>query len=142
MRLIIKNGHVLDPGNIDKVTDIVIEDGVFSVIETNLPDAHAKETGDVRILDAKGCFVVPGLIDMHVHLREPGQEYKETIETGLRAAAAGGFTAVCCMPNTRPVNDNRQVTEYILRTAEKCHSAKVYPVAAISIGLEGKEISE
>jgi dihydroorotase len=79
---------------------------------------------------------------MHVHLREPGQEYKETIESGLRAAVAGGFTAVCCMPNTLPVNDNRQITEFIVKTAEKCHSAQVYPVGAISRGLEGKELSE
>ncbi len=142
MRLIIKNGHLLDPGNLDQVADVVIEDGVIKAIETNFSHASDQTFSNARVLDAKGCYVVPGLIDMHVHLREPGQEYKETIETGLKAAAAGGFTAVCCMPNTLPVNDNRQITEYILKAAEKCHSAKVYPVAAISRGLEGKELSE
>ncbi|MBC2716827.1 MAG: dihydroorotase [Desulfobacteraceae bacterium] len=142
MRLIIKGGHVLDPGNIDVVTDIKIDDGIITDLkkfESDLPDNDTQVT---RIIDAGGCFVVPGLIDMHVHLRDPGQEYKESIETGIHAAAAGGFTAVCCMPNTNPVNDNRQVTEYIIKTAGQFHSVKVYPVASISRGLKGLELSE
>ena len=139
MRLIIKNGHVLDPGNLDLITDITIDDGIISGFAG---PSSEKESKDIRVIDADGCFVVPGLIDMHVHLREPGQEYKESIKTGIQAAAAGGFTAVCCMPNTSPVNDNRQVTEYIIETAEQFHSVKVYPVASISRGLQGRELSE
>jgi dihydroorotase len=95
-----------------------------------------------QIIDASGKIVTPGLIDMHVHLREPGQEHKETIATGCRAAVAGGFTAVCCMPNTNPVNDSRQVTELILEKASKANLARVYPVAAISKGLAGKTLCE
>jgi len=142
MRLVIKNGHVIDPGNLDLVTDITIDDGNIANISNESSELPEKESKDVRIIDAGGCFIVPGLIDMHVHLREPGQEYKESIKTGIKAAAAGGFTAICCMPNTCPVNDNRQVTEYIIETAEKYRSVKVYPVAAISRGLEGGELSE
>jgi len=142
MRLIIKGGHVLDPGNIDAVTDIIIDDGVITDLKKFDSDLPDNDTQVTRIVDADGCFVVPGLIDMHVHLREPGQEYKESIETGIQAAAAGGFTAVCCMPNTSPVNDNRQVTEYIIKTAKRLHSVHVYPVASISRGLKGHELSE
>lgn len=142
MRLIIKDGHVVDPGNIDAVTDIIIDDGVITDLNQSAVDFHEKESHDIQIIDAGGCFVVPGLIDMHVHLREPGQEYKESIETGIQAAAAGGITAVCCMPNTNPVNDNRQTTEYIIKTAKKFHSVHVYPVASISRGLKGLELGE
>ncbi len=143
MQLIIKNGHILDPGNIDGTGDIIVDDGVISAVKRNAaPGAQAEKKSDVRVIDATGWVVVPGLIDMHVHLRDPGQEYKESIETGLRAAVAGGFTAVCCMPNTCPVNDNRQITEYIIHTAEKCHLARVYPVGTISRGLAGKELSD
>ncbi|MEZ4566562.1 MAG: hypothetical protein R2860_06200 [Desulfobacterales bacterium] len=99
MRLIIKNGHVLDPGNLDQVADVVIEDGVIKAIETNLSRASDQTFSNARVLDAKGCYVVPGLIDMHVH-GEPGQEYKETIETGLKAAAAAVSlrSAACPIP--------------------------------------------
>jgi len=142
MRLIIKGGHVLDPGNIDAMTDVIIDDGVITDIGTFANDFSGKDFPDLKNIDADGCFVVPGLVDMHVHLRDPGQEYKETIESGIRAAAAGGFTAVCCMPNTHPVNDNRQVTEYIIKTANKLHSVHVYPVASISRGLKGQDLSE
>ena len=142
MRLIIKDGHVIDPGNMDAVIDIIINDGIITDFVKSAGDYPEKESQDIQIIDAGGCFVVPGLIDMHVHLRDPGEEYKESIETGIRAAAAGGFTAVCCMPNTHPVNDNRQVTEYIIKTASQFHSVKVYPVASISRGLNGLELSE
>lgn len=139
MRMIIKKGHVVDPGRMDAVGDILIENGRIRAV--GAVDAETQHPVD-RIIDASGLYVVPGLIDMHVHLRDPGQEYKETIETGGRAAAAGGFTAVCCMPNTRPINDNRQVTEYIIRTAKQLRSVKVYPVAAISRGSNGTELAE
>ncbi len=142
MRLIIKGGHVIDPGNMDAVVDITIADGIITDIANSADDFRQKDCHDIRIIDASDCFVVPGLIDMHVHLRDPGHEYKESIETGIRAAAAGGFTAVCCMPNTHPVNDNRQVTEYIIKTAAQFHSVKVYPVASISRGLKGHDLSE
>jgi len=97
---------------------------------------------ELTIIDASQKLVVPGLIDMHVHLRDPGHEYKETIETGGLAAAFGGFTAICCMPNTDPVNDSRQVTEYILKKAKKADTVRVYPIAAISKGLRGENLCE
>jgi len=154
MRMIIKGGHVVDPGRIDAVADILIENGQIADIKfpgkensaSSLPSsigpcADLEQQVD-RVINAKGLYVVPGLIDMHVHLRDPGQEYKETIETGIQAAAAGGFTAVCCMPNTRPVNDSRQTTEYIINTAKRLQSVKVYPVVAISRDSKGLELSE
>lgn len=140
--MIIKNGHVLDPGRLDLMADISIADGVITEIFPSESGAVASAGEDVLVIDAKGCHVVPGLIDMHVHLRDPGQEYKETIATGVQAAAAGGFTAVCCMPNTKPVNDNRQITEYIVKTAAALQSVAVYPVGAISRGLKGAELSD
>jgi len=139
MQMIIKGGHVIDPGHMDVVTDIFIEDGRISALK----QPKSKPSGDnMSVVDATGFIVVPGLIDMHVHLREPGEEYKETIETGIKAAAAGGFTSICCMPNTNPVNDNRQVTEYIISTAEQFKSVKVHPIAGISRGLKGQELCE
>ncbi len=140
MRILIKGGRVLDPGNLDGRYDILVEGG-------KIADIRSFETSeirdpDARIIDAAGKCVVPGLIDMHVHLREPGQEYKETIETGCMAAAHGGFTAVCAMPNTNPVNDNAQVSRYIVRRAGEAGGARVYPVAAISRGLEGNLLCE
>lgn len=147
MRILIKGGKVVDPGNWDEIADITIEKGkIIDITGTQKgkkPDSKKKEKEDYdRIIDASGKIVTPGLIDMHVHLREPGHEYKETIETGCAAAAHGGFTAVCAMPNTLPVNDNRQITEYILQRAQEVSTVKVYPVAAISKGLKGKNLCE
>ncbi len=136
MIVLIKNGRVIDPGNLDGVMDILIKDGVLSEISDNI------ETSADRIIDASGKIVTPGLIDMHVHLREPGHEYKETIKSGCLAAAHGGFTAICSMPNTNPVNDNRQVTEYIIREADISGAVRVYPIAAISKGLKGESLCE
>lgn len=128
----------MDPSQkLDGLADVLIEDGMV----TACGPAVGSSAG-IREIDAAGLVVTPGLIDMHVHLREPGQEYKETIESGTRAAAAGGFTAVACMPNTTPVNDDPAVTEFILRQAERAGWARVYPVAAVSRRLEGRELTE
>lgn len=140
MRILIRGGRVLDPGNLDGRYDILVEGGKIADIRPS--GATEIRDPDTRIIDAAGKWVVPGLIDMHVHLREPGQEYKETIETGCMAAAHGGFTAVCAMPNTNPVNDNAQVSRYIVRRAGEAGGARVYPVAAISRGLEGNLLCE
>ncbi len=147
MPILIRGGRVVDPGKLDDYLDILVENGRITEIKKSvLPDERSKaaETRKRKdkVIDVAGKIVVPGLIDMHVHLREPGQEYKETIETGCRAAAYGGFTAVCPMPNTDPVNDNRQVTEYILKKAGIAATARVYPVAAISQGLKGEGLCE
>jgi len=140
MRILIKGGKVIDPGRYEGIADILIENGKIVEICPNLEP----RTSDLepRIIDASGKIVVPGLIDMHVHLREPGHEYKETIESGCRAAVHGGFTAICPMPNTDPVNDNAAITAYILKKAQEANTARVYPVAAISKGLEGKGLCE
>lgn len=131
----IKNGRIIDPANrIDRMDDLVVIDGRIAG-----PDQPAP--ADLPEIDAQGLWVVPGLIDMHVHLREPGEEYKEDILSGTRAAAAGGFTGVACMPNTKPVNDSATVTATIM--ARAAHApARVYPVGAISLGSEGKQLCE
>lgn len=140
MLAVIKGGRVIDPGNLDGIMDIFIEDGKIVEIKTDgLADGEHPES---KTIDASGKIVIPGLIDMHVHLREPGYEYKETIETGCRSAVVGGFTAVCCMPNTNPVNDCKAVTEYILTKAREAGTARVYPVAAISKGSQGEDLCE
>ena len=139
MLILIKGGRVVDPGRLDEISDILIKDGKIAEISSNGSTAFGSE---LKEIDAAGKIVVPGLIDMHVHLREPGQEYKETIKTGCAAAARGGFTAVCPMPNTNPVNDNRQVTEYIIDKAAREGKIHVYPVGAISKGLKGSALSE
>jgi dihydroorotase len=140
----IKSGRVIDPGNFDALMDVFIQDGKIDKIvpPDHLDPESRHETSEYQEIDATGKIVTPGLIDMHVHLREPGHEYKETIATGSMAAAHGGFTAVCAMPNTNPVNDNRQVTEYILQQAAKTDSIRVYPVASISKGLQGCDLSD
>ena len=140
MLTVIKGGRVIDPGNLDDILDIVIEDG--NIVEIKQDALAGDDNKEFKIIDASGKIVAPGLIDMHVHLRDPGYEYKETIETGSRAAAFGGFTAICCMPNTNPVNDCRQVTEYIVKKAAKADIVRVYPVAAISKGLKGDRLCE
>ncbi|WP_446008750.1 dihydroorotase [Candidatus Electrothrix sp.] len=133
--LLIKNGRIIDPANsFDDVRDLLIVDGRIADPATNIPS-------DVQEVDASGCWVIPGLIDMHVHLREPGEEYKEDILSGTKAAAAGGFTAVACMPNTKPVNDSRAVTSLILSQATHA-DARVYPVAAISKNSQGSALTE
>lgn len=131
----IKNGRIIDPANrIDRMDDLVVIDGRIAG-----PDQPAP--ADLPEIDAQGLWVVPGLIDMHVHLREPGEEYKEDILSGTRAAVAGGFTGVACMPNTKPVNDSATVTATIM--ARAAHApARVYPVGAISLGSEGKQLCE
>ena len=144
MHTLISGGRLVDPGHFDGIADILIEDGkVVKIVETG-SDSIAEPASNFqhpesRIIDASGKIVAPGLIDMHVHLREPGHEHKETISSGSRSAAWGGFSAVCCMPNTNPVNDNPQVTEYIRRKAEQLNLVKVYPVAAVSIGIAGRQ---
>jgi dihydroorotase len=136
----IQGGRVIDPGHLDTAADILIKDNKIVQIITEGQQEAIEPVS--RIIDASGKIVCPGFIDMHVHLREPGHEHKETIETGSKAAAWGGFTAVCAMPNTDPVNDNCEITEFILSQANRANFAKVFPVGAISIGLEGRQICE
>ena len=140
--LVLRKGRVIDPaGGYDAVADVFIENGVIAEMSANIeigPDRLSR----IEQIDARGKWIVPGLIDMHVHLREPGEEYKETIASGTQAAAAGGFTAVACMPNTHPVNDCAAVTRYILEKAKDEGACRVFPVGAISDGLEGKKIAE
>ncbi len=138
--ILIKNGRVIDPANkIDAVMDIFIDDGKIIEIGNSLATHRSPLT---TIIDASNKIVVPGLIDIHVHLREPGYEYKETIKTGTEAASAGGFTTIACMPNTKPVNDNQSITDFILDKAKKDGIVNVYPVGAITKGLKGEELSE
>ncbi|MEE1224625.1 MAG: dihydroorotase [Clostridia bacterium] len=139
MKILIKGGHVVDPANnIDAVTDILVEDGVIAEIDEN-EDMSAV---GVEVINAEGKYVVPGLVDMHVHLRDPGQEYKEDIETGTRAALAGGVTSVACMPNTSPVIDNEAIISYINNKAKEVGYVHVFPIGAISKGLKGQELAE
>ncbi len=138
MSLLIKGGRVVDPAaGLDGVQDVWIEEGRIHKVGKGLKAPAGTET-----VDAAGKVVCPGFIDMHVHLREPGFEYKETIATGTRAAAAGGFTAVACMANTFPVNDNRAVTDYILARAKVEGVVRVYPIGAVTRNLEGKQLAE
>ncbi len=138
--LLIKNGRVLDPASkTDAVRDILLHGETISEIAA--PGKIASGNG-VEVLDATGLVVAPGFIDMHVHLREPGQENSETIETGTKAAARGGFTAVCCMPNTKPVNDNASITRFIVDRAKAHGHVRVWPIGAASIGSKGESISD
>ena len=136
-RLLIKHGRVVDPGQrLDAGLSVLIVDGKVARLAERIEDK------DAAVLDATGLVVAPGFIDAHVHLREPGFEYKETIASGVAAAVAGGFTAVCCMPNTEPVNDNAAVTEFIRARAAEAGLANVHPVGAVSKGLAGDELAE
>ena len=138
--LLIKNGRVLDPASkTDAVRDILLDGETISEIAA---PGKISRASDAEVFDATGLIVAPGFIDMHVHLREPGQENSETIETGTRAAARGGFTAVCCMPNTRPVNDNASITRFIVDRAKVHGHVRVWPIGAASIGSKGEDISE
>jgi len=136
MPIVIKNGRVLDPSSqTDRVADVLIVDGRIAGVAPNLSSRNAE------VFDAGGMIVAPGFIDIHVHLREPGFEHAETIESGSRAAAAGGFTSICCMPNTKPVNDSAMVTSYIVEQARNRAVVNVFPIGAITKGSAGEELS-
>jgi dihydroorotase len=138
MKLLLKGGRVIDPGiGKDGELDVLVEDGRIAKIDRNIPPdgAEVLELG-------KGWIVAPGLIDIHVHLREPGQEHKETIATGAAAAVAGGFTGIACMPNTDPVNDHAGITQFIIKKATDANLARVYPIGAVSIGSRGEQLAE
>src|SRR5271166_1806642 len=135
-QLLIKNGRVIDPASAtDMLADILVRDGIIAAAGANI-DAPGAE-----IFDAGCAIVAPGFIDMHVHLREPGIEHAETIESGARAAAAGGFTTICCMPNTLPVNDSASVTSYIVQRAREVAKVNVLPIGAITKGSLGEELA-
>lgn len=137
MKLLIKNGHVIDAKTgLNKVLDILIDNGNVVQMENDI------DSTGCEIIDAKGMYVVPGLVDAHCHLRDPGFEYKEDIETGTRSAAKGGFTSIACMPNTKPVLDNEAMIMYVLNKAKSDGLVNVYPIGAVTKGLKGEELSE
>ena len=144
MNLWIKNGHLLDPANHrDEICDLYVIDGKVAGVGSLSSDTDTKEWKEnCRIIDAKGKYVMPGFLDLHVHLREPGFEYKETIATGTKAAAKGGFTAVCPMPNTKPSTDSPEMIEKILAIAKKDSPIHVYPVGAVTKGQMGEEVTD
>ena len=137
MSILIKGGHVLDPGRFVGIADVLIDNGKIAALGPNL-----SAPVEARTIQASGKLVMPGFVDLHVHFREPGFEYKETIQSGSAAAVAGGFTTVCCMPNTNPVNDNQAVTEFMLERSRLAGLANVLPIGAITKGSEGKELAE
>jgi dihydroorotase len=138
MSLLVRHGRVIDPANgVDVAQDVLIARGRIERV-----GKHLQAPAGTEVVDAAGKIVCPGFIDIHVHLREPGHEYKETVATGTRAAAAGGFTGVACMANTSPVNDNRSVTDYILAKARDDGAVRVYPIGAVTRGLRGRELAE
>lgn len=128
---------MIDPGRVNGMADVLIENGTISAVGPGL-----KAPAGATIIQAKGQLVLPGFVDLHVHFREPGFEYKETIQSGTAAAVAGGFTTVCAMPNTNPVNDNQAVTEFMLERARAAGNAHLYPIGAITKKSEGKELAE
>lgn len=135
--LLIRGGRVVDPAaGLDGARDVLLRDGAVAGVGERL------DSGDAEVLDATGLLVFPGFIDLHVHLREPGREYAETIASGAAAAAAGGFTAVCAMPNTEPTNDDRSVTAFVSARGAEAGAARVYPIGAITRGRKGAEIAE
>jgi dihydroorotase len=137
-KLMLKGGRVVDPATgTDGIFDVLIEDGVIRQVAKDLP-VDGAEVYEVP----RGAIVAPGLIDIHVHLREPGQEHKETVASGTASAVAGGFTAVACMPNTNPVNDHAGITQFILKKAAEAQLARVYPIGAVSLGQKGDQLAE
>jgi dihydroorotase len=137
MKLLIKNGLVIDPSQqFERRADVLIQDDKIAGVFPNI------DTQDAQIYDATDLVVSPGFVDLHTHLREPGREDKETIETGATAAAAGGFTSICCMPNTQPVNDNATVTRYILERAHVVNLVNVFPIGAITKESKGEQLAE
>ena len=135
-KLLIKNGRVVDPASeLDRVTDVLLANAIVRKVEDNIIAPEAE------VFDATGLVVTPGFIDMHVHLREPGFVHAETIETGARAAAGGGFTTICCMPNTSPVNDSAHVTSYIVERAHRAAVVNVFPIGAITKGSNGEDLA-
>jgi dihydroorotase len=138
MQILLKGGRIVDPANgRDGEFDLLIEHGRIARIGKDLP-VNGAEVFEIR----RGWIVTPGLIDIHVHLREPGQEHKETVATGTASAVAGGFTAVACMPNTEPVNDHAGITQFILKKAAEAQRARVYPIGAVSLGSTGEHLAE
>lgn len=139
MTILIKGGRVIDPAQgVDGQFDVLIDNGVIAQVGNNIADANFSG----QVIDAAGKLVVPGLIDIHVHLRDPGYEYKEDIQSGTQAAVIGGFTSVACMPNTNPVNDNKAVSLYIRHKAKDVGLANVFPIGAITKGLKGESMAE
>lgn len=137
-KILITNGHLIDPSQKkDGAFDLLINEGKIAQIA---PRGRIKAT-DAQVINAKGCIVSPGFIDLHTHLRDPGQKYKESIETGTAAAVAGGFTRVCCMPNTEPVNDSANTTDYIVKRAREVGACHVHPIGAITKGLAGESLA-
>ena len=137
--IVVAGGRAIDPASgLDEPRDLLIEQGQIAAIDK--PGAFAAKR-EASVIDAKGCLVTPGLLDIHVHLREPGQEWKETIATGCDAAVAGGFTSICCMPNTQPTVDKATVVEFILHQAAKANGCRVFPIGAITVGREGHALS-
>ena len=139
--ILIRGGTVIDPGHFNGPADVLVQEG--KIIEVGHPlQTVLTESQDVCTIDATGWVIAPGFVDLHCHLREPGFEYKETIQTGSASAVAGGFTAICCMPNTQPVNDNESVTEFILNKAREADTARVFPIGAITKKSMGEELAE
>src|SRR5690348_9870381 len=139
--LVVRGGRVLDPSrSFDARADVVIDAG--RIVRVGLGAGDGLRGEAVRVIDATNRWVVPGFVDLHAHFREPGQEYKEDIASGLRAAAAGGFTSVCAMPNTKPINDTRAITEMMMARARQAGGSRLYPIAAATVGSDGKQITE
>jgi len=139
--LVIRGGRILDPASgLDEVSDLILENGRVRAVGRDIAGKFIQER--TAVVDAAGKWVVPGFVDLHVHFREPGQEYKETIVSGLQAAAAGGFTAVCAMPNTRPVNDTRAITEMMVSRGRENAGVRLFPIAAITKGSAGEHLTE
>ena len=143
MNILIKNGRVLDPATgKDGIYDILVTDNIITKVESNIDEDAIKSEQECKVIDASNQFVMPGLIDLHVHFREPGFEYKETIKTGSLSAARGGFTSVCPMPNTKPVIDSVEMLEKELDIIKRDAVVNVYPVAAITKGMKGEELTD